>query len=107
MPKKMHPDGQPARKKEQNESAEIKINPRAKILGYTPPVYCNNKCGSYIQYYAYDPRIGNMHRVRMKINRIKNSRRRKEYALEKIKTLNKELISGWNPYYSIYWRYML
>ena len=43
----------------------------------------------------------------MKINRIKNSRRRKEYALEKIKTLNKELISGWNPYYSIYWRYML
>lgn len=69
-----------------------------KALAYTPPRYRDNPSSSYIEFSAFNPLTGMMGRIRIKLNRIRNSRERKAHANESIKRLNEMLSSGWNPY---------
>ena len=97
--KKMHSKPTSPRKiAEVPEVAEVKKNGIAKALAYTPPVYRENKGGSYIEFYAYDPAIGQMRRKRTKLNHIDGKKNRKQYANEAIKRLSDQLSSGWNPW---------
>lgn len=70
----------------------------AKAKSYTPPRYCNNKAGSYIDFRAYDPLTGKLRRKRIKLNYIKGAKIRKEYAQEFVKRLSNQLMSGWSPW---------
>lgn len=66
-----------------------------KIQHFTPPVYHEGK-ESYIDYYCFDPALGDMRRKKYKLNRIKTGRRK--YAIAYIKRLNEQLSKGWNPW---------
>lgn len=52
----------------------------------------------FVEFYAFDPVSGDMRRKRIRINRIKNKRERKAYALDLIKHINEQLAAGWNPW---------
>lgn len=67
-------------------------------LQYTPPVYRENSGNCYIEFYAYDPELGDMRRKRIKTNRIKGITKRRQYAKEVINRLTEQLRRGWNPW---------
>lgn len=83
---------------EEPEWAELKKNGVAKALAYTPPVLRVNKCGTYIEFHAYDPARGRMRRKRIKLNHIDGKARRKQFANEAIRRFSDQLSSGWNPW---------
>lgn len=91
----MHPKTNTPRK---TAEEAIRKDGVAKALAYTPPVYRENKGGSYIEFYAYDPETGKMERKRTKLNHIKGKLKRKQYANEAIKRLSDQLSTGWNPW---------
>lgn len=68
------------------------------IIQYTLPVLRENKNAWYIEFYAYDPLPGKMRRKRIKINRVKNIRARRQYARDIINRLVQQLMQGWNPW---------
>lgn len=70
----------------------------AAALSYTVPVFKENKGGSYIEFYAYDPEKGNLRRKRIKINRIKGVVKRRQYVRDVIRRLYDQLRQGWNPW---------
>lgn len=51
----------------------------------------------YVYFYVTDPSAGNMRRIRMKINRIRNKKERLRTARQMILALNERLALGWNP----------
>ena len=51
----------------------------------------------YIYFYVTDPATNRLHRVRKKINRIKNRRERLKIARQMILAINERLALGWNP----------
>ena len=70
----------------------------SQIIQYTPPVYKENKAGSYIEFTAFDPARGKMRRKTIKINRVKGVLNRRKYAKEYINRLNIQFQKGWNPW---------
>jgi len=67
-------------------------------LKYYPAQLYENKSGSYIGYYVFDPITEKMRRVRIKLNRIKKRADRRKYARQLIVDINQKLSSGWNPF---------
>lgn len=72
--------------------------PVGEILQYTPPQLRENAAGIYVEFYAYDPSLMRMRRKTIKLNRVKGTLRRRQYAREIIGRLNNELQHGWNPW---------
>ena len=68
------------------------------FVKYYPAILKKNKSGHYIEYYVTNPDTGKLVRKRIKLNRIKNARQRKQIATEIIKDLNAKLAEGWNPF---------
>lgn len=68
------------------------------IIQYTIPVLRENKNAWYIEFYAYDPLFSKMRRKRIKVNRIKNIRARRQYARDLINRILQQLVQGWNPW---------
>lgn len=69
----------------------------APVFQYTPPVLRELK-EWYIEFYAFDPAKNAMRRKRIKINRVKNLRARRQYARDMINRLSRKLSEGWNPW---------
>ena len=65
---------------------------------YTPPRLTEGK-EWFISFYVKNPATGQMKRIRIKINRIKNVRRRRQVARQIISNLEAKLSLGWNPLY--------
>lgn len=65
---------------------------------YEIPVYRENGAGAYIEFRAYDPEVGKMRRKRIKLNKIKGNKFRRDYARGVIKRLVDQLKRGWNPW---------
>lgn len=70
----------------------------SQALQYTLPQYRENDGCSYIEFYAYDPALGKMRRKRIKTNRIKSLKQRRQYVRDVIKRLCEQLYHGWNPW---------
>lgn len=51
-----------------------------------------------IVYHCEDPATGKLHRFREKVNHIKKVSERKRYAAFRLKKINEQLYSGWNPF---------
>lgn len=75
------------------------MNILKEIQSYTLPVYHSTRCGSYIDFYAFDPSTGKMRRKMIKLNFIHKKNRRK-YANDYIKRICHYLSNGWNPFVS-------
>lgn len=67
------------------------------ILSYTPPQLYTGK-EWYIGFMAYNPRLGKLHRKKIKLNHIEKIGERRKYASELIKRLTQQLERGWNPW---------
>lgn len=67
------------------------------IQRYTPPVLHTGK-DWYIDFYAFDPVKGMMHRKKIKLNFIDSIKRRRQYANDYINRLSEKLALGWNPW---------
>ena len=52
----------------------------ASIISYTLPLLRINKGNWYVEFYAYDPLLHKQHRKRIKANRIKSVKSRRQYA---------------------------
>jgi integrase len=52
----------------------------------------------YISYYSLYPATGKLRRVKIKLNRIKGTGKRRVYARQIINELNEKLVNGWNPF---------
>lgn len=70
----------------------------AQIRQYTLPELRINKTLWYIEFYAYEPTSCRLKRKRIKINRIKDIKARRQYASGLIYRITQQLISGWNPW---------
>lgn len=77
-----------------------KSNYNQNVRVYTPARLTRGK-EWYVSFYAFDPAHGEMRRKRIKLNRIKDKKVRKEYALDLLSRLNSELINGWNPWINL------
>ena len=69
----------------------------APVFQYTPPVLRELK-EWYIEFYAFDPARNVLRRKRIKINRVKNLRARRQYAKDLINRISRKLSEGWNPW---------
>jgi len=69
------------------------------ILQYTVPVLREGR-EWYIEFYAYDPALDRMRRKRIKVNRVRGVRQRREYARGVLLRLTDQLSRGWNPWVS-------
>ena len=67
------------------------------IKEFTMPVLRENNPEWYIEFYAFDPSLGQMRRKKIKVNRLKKASERRTYAKELIKRLTEQLMHGWNP----------
>lgn len=70
----------------------------ASVLQYTPPQYRKTKGNCYIEFYSFDPELGQLRRKRIRINRIKGAGNREKYAREVMKRICDQLVHGWNPW---------
>lgn len=68
------------------------------IKQYRYPVYRVTKNCCFVEYYAFNPCLGKLCRKRIKINNIKGTRARKQYATELMQRLVEKLQHGWNPF---------
>lgn len=66
-------------------------------LGYTPAKLVTGKRW-FVEFYAYDPEIGGMHRKRISVKPCKTVSLRRMYANELVKEINDKLFRGWNPF---------
>jgi len=64
-------------------------------IEYRPAIYVPGKV-SYVEFYVIDPNTQKMKRIRMKMNRIDSSLRKKE-AARIVANINARLAIGWNP----------
>lgn len=70
----------------------------ASIISYTLPLLRINKGNWYVEFYAYDPLLQKQRRKRIKINRVKSIKSRRQYASGLIARLTQQLQLGWNPW---------
>ncbi len=81
-----------------NEVPRSTMSGVCSAMQYTPPVLRETKSCTFIEFYAYDPALGNMRRKRIKVNRIKGVRDRRKYAKDVINRIHSQLKRGWNPW---------
>lgn len=74
----------------------------AELRSYRLPVYRQTKDCDFVEYYAFNPVIGKLGRKRIKVNQVKGTRARKEYARSIIERLTEKLTKGWNPFIEEY-----
>lgn len=98
MSKKMCPKTFPHTKKGAELAARAKRAAVAAARQFTIPVLKENGAGTYIEYRAFDPVIGKLHRVTIKLNNIKSVTNRRKHARDTIKRLTEKLQKGWNPW---------
>lgn len=67
------------------------------VKQYTMPVLREGGTW-YIEFYAFDPAENKLRRKRIKINRIKNIKKRRAYARDVMKRISQQLSEGWNPW---------
>lgn len=70
----------------------------ASIISYTLPLLRINKGNWYVEFYAYDPLLQKQRRKRIKVNRVKSIKSRRQYASGLIARLTQQLQLGWNPW---------
>lgn len=70
----------------------------AETIQYSLPIYRETVNCSYIEFYAFDPELGDLRRKRIKLNRIKGVTKRRHYANDLIKRITEQLRKGWNPW---------
>ena len=68
------------------------------FLDYTPARYVNNSNNYYVAYSAINPDTGKLKEKRIKLNHINAAQDRRNYAKELIKSINKRLSEGFNPF---------
>jgi integrase len=66
-------------------------------LKFLPPRLTEGK-EWYISYYSLYPPTGKLRRVKIKLNRIRGTGKRRVYAKQIISELNAKLVCGWNPF---------
>lgn len=68
---------------------------------YTPAILRHNSHGYVVEYYFYNPYLGDKERRTIKLNRVRNRfatlREFREYANSVVGKLNIKLASGWSP----------
>ena len=69
-------------------------------IDFTPPKLTEGK-EWFISFYVRNPASGAMKRIRIKVNRIKNIRQRRQAARQMMSTLQAKLSLGWNPLYCV------
>lgn len=69
------------------------------LIQYIPPKLTPGK-EWYISFYAVYPETGKLRRVKIKLNRIKGIKQRKQFAADLISEITVKLRSGWNPFIS-------
>lgn len=52
----------------------------------------------FVSYYVINPATEQLHRKKIKLNRIKSITERRKFANKIIQDLNKQLYAGWNPF---------
>ena len=67
------------------------------MIGYSYPQLHTGKKW-YIDFYAFDPVLGEMRRKKFMLNGIKSMRERKRKATELLEALMHQLRDGWNPW---------
>lgn len=67
------------------------------LIQYIPPKLTQGK-EWYISYYAIYPTTGKLRRVRIKLNRIKVIKQRRQFASDLISEITLKLRAGWNPF---------
>lgn len=67
------------------------------LLDYTPAKLHEVK-EWYISFYVRHPQTNKLTIKRIKVNRIKNKKERRQYARSLMNEINKKLVSGWNPF---------
>lgn len=85
-----------------NDFAHTYASDIAELRSFRLPVYRNTKDCDFVEYYAFNPAIGKLGRKRIKLNQIKGTRARKEYARGLIERLTDKLTHGWNPFIEEY-----
>lgn len=68
------------------------------FLDFRPAEYRNCKHEKYVQYYVFNPATGKLHRKIIRLNKMKNARERKRYAMHLCSVINSRLYEGWNPF---------
>ena len=72
-------------------------DPSGKLIHYIPARLTEGK-DWFVSYYATDPYTGELRRKRIKLNRIKGQKARRDYSRELIEQINSKLRGGWNPF---------
>ncbi len=98
MSKKMYQKNSFAVRKETVKTYINAVSSVASIRQFTPPLLRENKSGSYIEFYAFDPELGMLRRKRIKLNRVAGKVKQRQYAKDVLKRLNEQLQHGWNPW---------
>ena len=73
------------------------INPSRPRIEYIPARLTRGKLW-YVSFYAFDPAIDSLHRVRIKVNRIRDKNERRLAAMNLIREINVRLHQGWSPF---------
>ncbi len=94
----MCPENFPRLKKSGNTPQVNRSSGVNSALAHTVPVYRETNGCDFVEFYAFDPEQGKLRRKRIKLNRIKGVKNRREYARGVIKRLNEQLKNGWNPW---------
>jgi integrase/recombinase XerD len=68
------------------------------FIDYLPAELKSYKNEWFVSYHVKNPKTGNLHRKKIKVNRIKNISERKKYAKKLIVEINNKLHTGWNPF---------
>lgn len=69
------------------------------MVGFSYPKLHTGKSW-YIDFYAFDPAIGEMRRKKFMLNGLRSVRERKRKATELLEALMRQLREGWNPWIS-------
>ncbi len=67
---------------------------------WRPPTYHKGK-ENYVDFYAFDPSIGKLHRKKIMLDHIKTRHARNSYARQLIEEITQRLIRGWSPWVEI------
>lgn len=67
------------------------------LLGFKPAELHEGK-EWFVSYYVLNPATEQLHRKKIKLNRIKSITERRKFANKIIQDLNKQLYAGWNPF---------
>lgn len=78
--------------------ASRKRNKGEEVIGYTLPVYHDGGAKVYVDFYCFDPGLGEMRRKKYHLDKYSTKKEQKRQAGLLIATLTRRLREGWNPY---------